>query len=211
MRTSAPEAGAVRELPEFKARRTTQPQLLGGFAAQLAALTDGPPAAARTPRTTQTREKVAPKAGPPPLDPADLAAAKSGGAPTPERAELLRRADGLLGIPYVWGGDSPKGLDCSSFISRIWGVSRQTTDTLPNITVPIAKDELKAGDIMNLPTWKDPEGYGHVRMFDQWANPEKTQMWVYEQTTATGESVRRVIDYDARYEPRRWKELVGNG
>jgi cell wall-associated NlpC family hydrolase len=128
---------------------------------------------------------------------------------SPERAELLRRAHGLLGIPYVWGGDTPKGLDCSSFVSRVWGVTRQTTDTLSTVADPIAKDELRAGDVMNLPTGKDPEGLGHVRMFDRWADPAKTKMLVYEETSDPGQAVHRVLDYDARYQPMRLRGLAG--
>jgi hypothetical protein len=137
----------------------------------------------------------------------DLAGDVAGVAP--ERAELVERARSLLGIPYVWGGDSPKGLDCSAFVSRIWGVPRQTTDTLSKVADPIAKEQLKAGDVMNLPTWKDPHGFGHVRMFDRWADAKHSKMWVYEETADAGaKSIHRVIDYDPKYQPMRWRELA---
>ena len=125
----------------------------------------------------------------------------------PKRGAILDRADKLLGVPYVWGGDSPKGLDCSSYVSRAWGVSRHTTDNLSQVADPIAKADLQAGDAMNLPTWKDPHGYGHVRLFDRWADGAKTKMWVYEETGDTGNSVHRVIPYDPRYQPMRLKGL----
>ena len=209
MRTIAPDAGAVRDLPDFKARRVTPPKLLDGFADQLAARMGGAsgPASARASQTKARGADGAARSAP--FDPADLAAGDFGPAPTPERAELLHRAKGLLGIPYVWGGDTPRGLDCSAFVSRIWGVSRQTTDTLAKVADPISKDDLQPGDVMNLPTWKDPAGYGHVRMFDQWADAKHSKMWVYEETEdGIGHSVHRMIDYDSRYQPMRLKELA---
>ena len=102
------------------------------------------------------------------------------GPPTIARAEILATAQQLLDVPYVWGGTSPSGLDCSAFVSRAWGVPRQTTDTLASVARPITKDELQSGDALNLTTTADPSGYGHVRIFDRWANAEHTQMWVYE-------------------------------
>lgn len=113
----------------------------------------------------------------------------------------------MLGIPYVWGGDTLKGLDCSSYLSRAWGVPRQTTDTLSRVADPIPKDELQPGDAMNMPTWRDPEGYGHVRIFEKWANPERTKVWVYEETAEVGKVVHRVIDYNDRYQPMRLRSL----
>src|SRR5215469_12711956 len=69
------------------------------------------------------------------------------GGPTPmTRSDILANAQKLLDIPYVWGGVHPSGLDCSAFVSQAWGVSRQTTDSLSNVSHPISKDELQAGD-----------------------------------------------------------------
>lgn len=117
------------------------------------------------------------------------------------RSDILATAQHLLDVPYVWGGTSPNGLDCSAFVSRAWGVPRQTTDTLASVARPISKDELQAGDALNLTTGADPSGYGHVRLFDRWANAEHTRMWVYEETLPR--SVHHVIAYDPRYQPMR--------
>lgn len=117
--------------------------------------------------------------------------------------EMRQRADSLIGTPYQWGGTTKQGIDCSAFISNVWGVGRQTTDTLTKVAAPVSRDELEPGDALNLPTFKDPQGYGHVRMFDGWADPEKKTMHVYESSSSTGGVVRRVLPYDPKYQPMR--------
>ncbi|WP_309259511.1 C40 family peptidase [Bacillus cereus] len=48
-------------------------------------------------------------------------------APTPNAGGVIGKAQGYLGLPYVWGSASPSngGFDCSGFISYIYGVGRQ--------------------------------------------------------------------------------------
>ena len=129
------------------------------------------------------------------------------GGPAPmSRSEIVGNAEKLMGIPYVWGGNSTSGLDCSAFVSKAWGVARHTTDNLSSIATPISKDELKQGDALNLTTARDDDGAGHVRMFDRWANPEHTKMWVYEETPPR--SVRHVINWDPSYTPMRRMNTV---
>jgi cell wall-associated NlpC family hydrolase len=125
-----------------------------------------------------------------------------GGGPAPiSSSAILANAQQLLNVPYVWGGTSASGLDCSAFVSKAWGVGRLTTDNLSTVSQAVSKDDLQAGDALNLTTGKDPEGDGHVRMFDKWANPEKTKLWVYEETPPR--SVHHVINWDAKYQPMR--------
>jgi cell wall-associated NlpC family hydrolase len=130
-----------------------------------------------------------------------------GGGPAPiSRAAILKNAEELLNLPYVWGGTSSTGLDCSAFVSKAWGVTRQTTETLASVAHPIPKDELQAGDALNLTTGRDAEGYGHVRLFDRWANPEHTRMYVYEETPPR--SIHHVINWDPTYQPMRRNNVV---
>ncbi|HEU5317455.1 MAG TPA: NlpC/P60 family protein, partial [Chloroflexota bacterium] len=96
--------------------------------------------------------------------------------------QILANAKRLVGVPYVWGGNSESGLDCSAYVSKAWGVGRYTTDSIAAVSFKIPKDELLPGDIMNLTTREDPGGYGHVRLFAGWANADRTRMWVYEET-----------------------------
>lgn len=122
--------------------------------------------------------------------------------PTPmSRSQILQSAQQLMNIPYVWGGNSSTGLDCSAFVSKAWGVGRHTTDNLSNVARRITKDELQPGDALNLTTGADSDGAGHVRLFDKWANAEKTKMWVYEETPPR--SVHHIITWDPDYTPMR--------
>ncbi len=131
----------------------------------------------------------------------------SSGGPGPmSRSQMLENAQQLIGVPYVWGGNTPTGLDCSTIVSRVWGVSRHTTDTLAEVARPIGKDELQPGDALNLTTTRDDDGRGHVRLFDRWANPERTSMWVYEQTPPR--SVHHIIKWDPSYTPVRRLNVV---
>jgi hypothetical protein len=150
-------------------------------------------------------------AAPTPTAPTARTFPRAGGPSEIATTAIVANAERLLGIPYVWGGNSTSGLDCSAYVSMVWGISRHTTDTLPSVSAPIAKDELVTGDALNLPTWKDPQGYGHVRLFDRWANAEHTSVWVYEETSATGRSVHRAIAYDNRYQPIRRVNYAPDG
>jgi cell wall-associated NlpC family hydrolase len=130
------------------------------------------------------------------------AAMMPGGGPEPmSTSAILANAEKLLNVPYVWGGNSAKGLDCSAYISQAWGVGRHTTDSLASVSQAVSKNELQAGDALNLTTSRDSDGTGHVRLFDKWANPEHTKLWVYEETPP--KSIHHVINWDPTYQPMR--------
>jgi cell wall-associated NlpC family hydrolase len=126
------------------------------------------------------------------------------------RGQIVTRAAASLNIPYVWGGNSTKnGMDCSAWLSRVWGVDRYSTDSIWNVSSRISKDQLLPGDAVNLTTGRDPKRLGHIRLFEAWANVAHTVMWVYEETPPR--SVHRVVVYDDRYQPIRLSGLSGAG
>lgn len=66
--------------------------------------------------------------------------------------EMVDYALRTLGIPYVYGGSSEKGLDCSGFINLIYKnfdikISRSTYDMI-NEGKEVKKEELKPGDLI---------------------------------------------------------------
>jgi cell wall-associated NlpC family hydrolase len=126
------------------------------------------------------------------------------------RGEILSRAASMLNIPYVWGGNSTKtGMDCSAWLSRAWGVDRYSTDSIWNVSHAISKEQLLPGDALNLTTSRDPKRVGHIRLFEAWANPSHTVMWVYEETEP--HSMHRAVAYDERFQPIRLAGLSGEG
>jgi cell wall-associated NlpC family hydrolase len=155
----------------------------------------GPEAVAPTPAPTPT---AVPAVAPEIVDPS-LAI----------RGQIISRAAALLNIPYVWGGNSTRnGMDCSAWLSRVWGVDRFSTDSIWQVSFPISKSQLLPGDAVNLTTGRDPRRLGHIRLFEGWANAAHTVMWVYEETPPR--SVHRVV-YDDRYQPIRLSGLSGAG
>jgi hypothetical protein len=126
------------------------------------------------------------------------------------RQSILDKASSMLSTPYVWGGNwAGRGMDCSAYVSAAWGVARYTTESIGWVSSPISKDELRPGDAMNLTIGRDPERFGHIRLFEAWANEAHSLVWVYEETPPR--AVHRVVVYDDRYQPIRLEGLSNAG
>jgi len=68
------------------------------------------------------------------------------------RDEIVRVARAHLGAPYVWGGASPAGFDCSGFVKYVYG---RVGVSLPHGAVAqfkhgssVLRAELKPGDVV---------------------------------------------------------------
>ncbi len=109
------------------------------------ALTNAPPS---------RRAAAAPVA--PSLSPAAMPTPRGtpSAAPNPNRGRAVAdEALKYLGTPYVWGGESPAGWDCSGFIQYIY--QRVAGITLPRVSqdqfrvgIPLRADEVQAGDLV---------------------------------------------------------------
>jgi len=75
-----------------------------------------------------------------------------------------------LGAPYRWGGESPKGFDCSGFLNYIF---EQTGIDLPRTTfamfaagTPVPNDQLQAGDVVFFQTVSPGPSHAGVYLGD---------------------------------------------
>ncbi|HBR01783.1 MAG TPA: glycoside hydrolase [Ruminiclostridium sp.] len=137
-----------------------------------------PPASpSATPETTLDASAVpkpAPKASRSPKASAS-AAPKSSTSSAPKSvsrgstlaSKIIATAKSCLGVPYVWGGTSPKGFDCSGFVQYVFSrhgisLSRTASDQY-NAGISVSKSSLKAGDLVFFETYKS--GASHVGIY----------------------------------------------
>jgi cell wall-associated NlpC family hydrolase len=75
--------------------------------------------------------------------------------PTPQNvsaAKAVREALALLGVPYVWGGTTRAGFDCSGFTQHIWAVAGvkipRTVRAQARAGKPIPLNKAEPGDLV---------------------------------------------------------------
>lgn len=82
-------------------------------------------------------------------------------------ATVINTAKQYMGVPYVWGGETPTGFDCSGFTQY---VLKQNGISIPRTAaeqyqsgVSIMKSNLKTGDLVFFTTYKP--GASHVGFY----------------------------------------------
>lgn len=85
---------------------------------------------------------------------------------------LIEEAERHLGTPYVWGGFSPGGFDCSGFVSYALihsgarNTGRLTAQGLYNICTPVSESEVQPGDLIFFTgTYNAGEPVTHVGIY----------------------------------------------
>lgn len=80
---------------------------------------------------------------------------------------VIATAKNYMGVPYVWGGESPSGFDCSGFTQY---VLKKNGVSIPRVTsdqygagVAVSKSNLKVGDLVFFTTYK--AGPSHVGFY----------------------------------------------
>jgi peptidoglycan DL-endopeptidase CwlO len=80
-----------------------------------------------------------------------------------EQAQLVGFARGLLGTPYVYGGSSPSGFDCSGFTSYVYahfGIELPHSSGAQSVLGRhVARAALRPGDLVFF------DGLGHVGIY----------------------------------------------
>ena len=98
-----------------------------------------------------------------PVVSSDGGSAPVGPAPPPTHSSVVSIAMHYLGTPYVWGGASPSGFDCSGLVMYVFS---QVGVSLPHSSYaqygmgsPVSRDQLQPGDLVFF------DGLGHVGIY----------------------------------------------
>jgi cell wall-associated NlpC family hydrolase len=91
------------------------------------------------------------------------------GAATGSASSLVKYAEQFLGTPYVWGGTSPNGFDCSGFVQY---VMKKFGKSLPRISADQARsgkqiglNQLKPGDLVAWDNSSRNNGADHIGIY----------------------------------------------
>jgi cell wall-associated NlpC family hydrolase len=95
--------------------------------------------------------------------------APPGPLPVPADGSVVQHALRYLGVPYVWGGTGPAGLDCSGLV---WLAYHEVGIGLPRVaqaqydaTARVAKEELQPGDLVFFWATDGVAWVSHVGMY----------------------------------------------
>ncbi|MBO8155015.1 MAG: C40 family peptidase [Bacillaceae bacterium] len=84
------------------------------------------------------------------------------------KSRLITAARAYLGTPYVWGGESPDGFDCSGYLQFVYrsiGVSiPRTVSDIWNSTVPLKRPSV--GDLVFFETYKPGPSHAGIYLGD---------------------------------------------
>jgi hypothetical protein len=100
-----------------------------------------------------------------------------------------------LGVPYSTNVSDDWGYrtDCSGFVSYAWGIDAgdnggHTTDQLHQVAYEISIDNIKGGDIFNIPKSGNA---GHAIIFIEWIDKDSLTFRAYEENGFFGKAVLR--------------------
>lgn len=154
-------SGSAKTLAQTKAEletaRARQADLLDQVAADKSAI-EGQ-VAAKLSRLSEIENQIAAEAVADRANDDDDAPSIWSGTLPPASSGVVAIAYALIGVPYVYGGTTPDGFDCSGFVgycyARIGIELNRTADYSPNV----GWDQLEPGDLVY------SHGFGHVGIY----------------------------------------------
>lgn len=85
-------------------------------------------------------------------------------------ALLLNTAMKFGGVPYVWGGASPTGFDCSGFVQYVFGqigiILPRTADVQYELGRKVTQTELQPGDLVFFETYEPGASHDGIYVGD---------------------------------------------
>lgn len=77
---------------------------------------------------------------------------RGGDRSAPQAGQMVAYAKQFLGVPYVWGGSSPDGFDCSGFVRYVYGKFGIELNRVSNGQAQqgshVSKEDLSPGDLV---------------------------------------------------------------
>lgn len=87
--------------------------------------------------------------------------------PKPTASAIIATAKKYIGVPYVWGGSTPNGFDCSGFVQYVFarhGIQLpRTSKEQYSVGTKVSKSNLKAGDLVFFNT--EGSGVSHLGIY----------------------------------------------
>jgi cell wall-associated NlpC family hydrolase len=111
------------------------------------------------------------------------------------KSVLVSKAKEFIGTPYVWGGSSKQGMDCSGLIYQSFKAIHlevpRTTEGLMQKGRKISRSKLKTGDLVFFKTLKSKAKATHVGMITQ--NKKNETLFIHA-GTSTGVTISKLQD-----------------
>ncbi|GGJ63873.1 cell wall-associated NlpC family hydrolase [Anoxybacillus voinovskiensis] len=87
-----------------------------------------------------------------------------------EELDIVAFSKQYVGVPYKWGGKTPKGFDCSGFVTYVYqefGVSLpRTAEEQYRRGKKVSKEELAVGDLVFFTTYKKTASHTGIYIGD---------------------------------------------
>lgn len=81
---------------------------------------------------------------------------------------LIAEGKKYMGVPYVWGGSTPNGFDCSGFLNYVYGKAGvsipRTVETIWNATTPVSSPQ--KGHLVFFTTYKTGPSHAGIYLGD---------------------------------------------